>query len=211
MLVYTVALRVVWFIPAREHGSLECIRFVVKCVTFKQLTCVFAFLRASPSLPTAAEREHGQRGSPAVPSRRRAPHSAAAGGGQRPHGVASLLRLRTWPAVPGWHRGAPVPAQRTLIRQVHTRFTQVNCGTTNLTCRICVFSRRRSSSLGSCDDEKEELTSAQLTKRIHVLKKKIHRFEEKFEEDRKYRVGWGNLGVSKWLFVDTAKEYLIWK
>ncbi|XP_067352762.1 protein FAM13A isoform X6 [Channa argus] len=48
-------------------------------------------------------------------------------------------------------------------------------------------SRRRSSSLGSCDDEREELTSAQLTKRIHVLKKKIHRFEEKFEEDRKYR------------------------
>ncbi|XP_055364006.1 protein FAM13A [Betta splendens] len=48
-------------------------------------------------------------------------------------------------------------------------------------------SRRRSSSLGSCDDEKEELTSAQLTKRIHVLKKKIHRYEEKFEEERKYR------------------------
>ncbi|KAF7667583.1 hypothetical protein LDENG_00055500 [Lucifuga dentata] len=48
-------------------------------------------------------------------------------------------------------------------------------------------SRRRSSSLGSCDDDKEELTSAQLTKRIHVLKKKIHKFEEKFEEDRKYR------------------------
>lgn len=49
-------------------------------------------------------------------------------------------------------------------------------------------SRRRSSSLGSCDDEREELTSAQLTKRIHVLKKKIHRFEERFEEERKYRV-----------------------
>ncbi|XP_030585167.1 protein FAM13A isoform X2 [Archocentrus centrarchus] len=49
------------------------------------------------------------------------------------------------------------------------------------------ISRRRSSSLGSCDDEREELTSAQLTKRIHVLKKKIHRFEEKFEEERKYR------------------------
>uniref|UniRef100_A0A3Q3VWN1 FAM13A-like domain-containing protein n=1 Tax=Mola mola TaxID=94237 RepID=A0A3Q3VWN1_MOLML len=48
-------------------------------------------------------------------------------------------------------------------------------------------SRRRSSSLGSCDDEKEELTSAQLTKRIHILKKKIHRFEEKFEDERKYR------------------------
>ncbi|XP_054875815.1 protein FAM13A isoform X5 [Poeciliopsis prolifica] len=49
------------------------------------------------------------------------------------------------------------------------------------------ISRRRSSSLGSCDDEREELTSAQLTKRIHVLKKKIQRFEEKFEDDRKYR------------------------
>ncbi|XP_034451073.1 protein FAM13A isoform X2 [Hippoglossus hippoglossus] len=48
-------------------------------------------------------------------------------------------------------------------------------------------SRRRSSSLGSCDDEKEELTSAQLTKRVHILKKKIHRFEEKFEDERKYR------------------------
>ncbi|XP_041838709.1 protein FAM13A isoform X2 [Melanotaenia boesemani] len=49
------------------------------------------------------------------------------------------------------------------------------------------ISRRRSSSLGSCDDEREELTSAQLTKRIHVLKKKIQRFEERFEEERKYR------------------------
>lgn len=54
---------------------------------------------------------------------------------------------------------------------------------------ILSLSRRRSSSLGSCDDEKEELlTSAQLTKRIHVLKKKIQRFEEKFEDERKYRV-----------------------
>ncbi|CAL8353265.1 unnamed protein product [Boreogadus saida] len=48
-------------------------------------------------------------------------------------------------------------------------------------------SRRRSSSLGSCDEEKEELSSVQLSKRIHVLKKKIHRFEEKFEYERKYR------------------------
>ncbi|KAF6718724.1 Protein FAM13A [Oryzias melastigma] len=48
-------------------------------------------------------------------------------------------------------------------------------------------SRRRSSSLGSGDDDREELTSAQLTKRIHILKKKIQRFEERFEEDRKYR------------------------
>ncbi|XP_017262040.1 protein FAM13A isoform X3 [Kryptolebias marmoratus] len=65
------------------------------------------------------------------------------------------------------------------------------------------ITRRRSSSLGSCDDEREELTSAQLTKRIHVLKKKIHRFEEKFEEDRKYRPSHGdkaaNPEVLRWL------------
>ncbi|XP_044046766.1 protein FAM13A isoform X2 [Siniperca chuatsi] len=64
-------------------------------------------------------------------------------------------------------------------------------------------SRRRSSSLGSCDDEKEELTSAQLTKRIHVLKKKIHRFEERFEEERKYRPSHGdkaaNPEVLRWV------------
>ncbi|XP_054634419.1 protein FAM13A isoform X2 [Dunckerocampus dactyliophorus] len=65
------------------------------------------------------------------------------------------------------------------------------------------ISRRRSSSLGSCDDEKEELTTAQLTKRIHVLKKKIHRFEEKFEEERKYRPSHsdkaGNSEVLRWV------------
>ncbi|XP_071768640.2 protein FAM13A isoform X2 [Centroberyx gerrardi] len=64
-------------------------------------------------------------------------------------------------------------------------------------------SRRRSSSLGSCDDEKEELTSAQLTKRIHVLKKKIRKFEERFEEERKYRPSHsdkaGNPEVLRWV------------
>ncbi|XP_063740040.1 protein FAM13A isoform X2 [Eleginops maclovinus] len=64
-------------------------------------------------------------------------------------------------------------------------------------------SRRRSSSLGSCDDDKEELTSAQLSKRIHVLRKKIHRYEEKFEEERKYRPSHsdkaGNPEVLRWL------------
>ncbi|XP_077381624.1 protein FAM13A isoform X2 [Festucalex cinctus] len=64
-------------------------------------------------------------------------------------------------------------------------------------------SRRRSSSLGSCDDDKEELTTAQLTKRIHVLKKKIHRFEERFEDERKYRPSHsdkaGNPEVLRWM------------
>ncbi|XP_049576266.1 protein FAM13A isoform X2 [Syngnathus scovelli] len=64
-------------------------------------------------------------------------------------------------------------------------------------------SRRRSSSLGSCDDDKEELTIAQLTKRIHILKKKIHRFEERFEDERKYRPSHsdkaGNPEVLRWM------------
>ncbi|XP_041079157.1 protein FAM13A-like isoform X3 [Polyodon spathula] len=49
------------------------------------------------------------------------------------------------------------------------------------------MSRRRSASLGSCEDDREELTSAQISKKIQSLKKKIRKFEEKFEEERKYR------------------------
>uniref|UniRef100_A0A4X2LU85 Family with sequence similarity 13 member A n=2 Tax=Vombatus ursinus TaxID=29139 RepID=A0A4X2LU85_VOMUR len=49
------------------------------------------------------------------------------------------------------------------------------------------FMRRRSSSLGSYDEDQEDLTPAQLTRRIQSLKKKIRRFEDRFEEERKYR------------------------
>nr|XP_048295591.1 protein FAM13A isoform X1 [Myodes glareolus] len=49
------------------------------------------------------------------------------------------------------------------------------------------FMRRRSSSLGSYDDEQEDLTPVQLTRRIQTLKKKIRKFEDRFEEERKYR------------------------
>ncbi|XP_010981386.1 protein FAM13A isoform X1 [Camelus dromedarius] len=49
------------------------------------------------------------------------------------------------------------------------------------------FMRRRSSSLGSYDDEQEDLTPVQLTRRIQSLKKKIRKFEDRFEEERKYR------------------------
>ncbi|KAL4640443.1 protein FAM13A-like [Arapaima gigas] len=49
------------------------------------------------------------------------------------------------------------------------------------------MSRRRSSSLGSCEDDRAELTSAQLSKKIHALKRKIRKYEEKFEEEHKYR------------------------
>eukprot|EP00079_Xenopus_tropicalis_P038033 XP_017951804.1 PREDICTED: protein FAM13A isoform X3 [Xenopus tropicalis] len=50
------------------------------------------------------------------------------------------------------------------------------------------FMRRRSSSLGSHEEDRDEdLTPAQLTRKIQSLKKKIRKFEDKFEEDRKYR------------------------
>lgn len=52
----------------------------------------------------------------------------------------------------------------------------------------CTLPRRRSSSLGSYDDEQEDLTPAQLTRRIQSLKKKIRKFEDRFEEEKKYRV-----------------------
>ncbi|XP_077133204.1 protein FAM13A isoform X4 [Ranitomeya variabilis] len=48
--------------------------------------------------------------------------------------------------------------------------------------------RRRSSSLGSHEEDRDDdLTPAQITRKIQSLKKKIRKFEEKFEEDRKYR------------------------
>ncbi|XP_045426772.1 protein FAM13A isoform X3 [Pipistrellus kuhlii] len=49
------------------------------------------------------------------------------------------------------------------------------------------FMRQRSCSLGSYNDEHEDLTPAQLTRRIQSLKKKIRKFEDRFEEERKYR------------------------
>uniref|UniRef100_A0A670YW60 Family with sequence similarity 13 member A n=1 Tax=Pseudonaja textilis TaxID=8673 RepID=A0A670YW60_PSETE len=64
------------------------------------------------------------------------------------------------------------------------------------------FMRRRSSSLGSYEDDSEDLTPAQLTRRIQGLKKKIRRYEDKFEQERKYRPSHSdkaaNLEVLKW-------------
>uniref|UniRef100_A0A8C5PBM2 Family with sequence similarity 13 member A n=1 Tax=Leptobrachium leishanense TaxID=445787 RepID=A0A8C5PBM2_9ANUR len=66
------------------------------------------------------------------------------------------------------------------------------------------ISRRRSSSLGSHEeDADEDLTPAQLTRKIQSLKKKIRKFEERFEDDRKYRPSHrdkaGNPEVLKWM------------
>ncbi|XP_053559399.1 protein FAM13A isoform X2 [Bombina bombina] len=50
------------------------------------------------------------------------------------------------------------------------------------------FMRRRSSSLGSHEDDRDDdLTPAQLTRKVQSLKKKIRKFEDRFEEERKYR------------------------
>lgn len=91
-----------------------------------------------------------------------------------------------------WTTQKCLPRRQTLTRSSGRRMKFVGLrlwGTGGLQCGLSMSSRRRSSSLGSGDDDREELTSAQLTKRIHILKKKIQRFEERFEEDRKYRVG----------------------
>uniref|UniRef100_A0A7N5P422 Family with sequence similarity 13 member C n=1 Tax=Ailuropoda melanoleuca TaxID=9646 RepID=A0A7N5P422_AILME len=50
------------------------------------------------------------------------------------------------------------------------------------------FMMPRSSSRCSCGDGKEPQTINQLTKHIQSLKRKIRKFEEKFEQEKKYRV-----------------------
>ncbi|KAG8523047.1 Protein FAM13C, partial [Galemys pyrenaicus] len=49
------------------------------------------------------------------------------------------------------------------------------------------FMMPRSSSRCSCGDGKEPQTITQLTKQIQSLKRKIRKFEEKFEQEKKYR------------------------
>uniref|UniRef100_A0A8D2B4I4 Family with sequence similarity 13 member C n=1 Tax=Sciurus vulgaris TaxID=55149 RepID=A0A8D2B4I4_SCIVU len=49
------------------------------------------------------------------------------------------------------------------------------------------FMMPRSSSRCSCGDGKEPQTITQLTKHIQSLKRKIRKFEEKFEQEKKYR------------------------
>lgn len=87
---------------------------------FNTLLFVFVFLRTGPGVLATAEGEHGPRGSPTVPTRRGTSDPPAAGGGQRPDAVPSLLRIRTVPAVPGRHWSASLTTKRTLFRQVNT-------------------------------------------------------------------------------------------
>ncbi|XP_023595136.1 protein FAM13C isoform X2 [Trichechus manatus latirostris] len=70
------------------------------------------------------------------------------------------------------------------------------------------FIMPRSSSRCSCGDGKEPQTITQLTKHIQSLKRKIRKFEEKFEQEKKYRPSHGdktsNPEVLKWM-NDLAK------
>ncbi|XP_032698531.1 protein FAM13C isoform X7 [Lontra canadensis] len=70
------------------------------------------------------------------------------------------------------------------------------------------FMMPRSSSRSSCGDGKEPQTITQLTKHIQSLKRKIRKFEEKFEQEKKYRPSHGdktsNPEVLKWM-NDLAK------
>uniref|UniRef100_A0A8C8RLJ3 Family with sequence similarity 13 member C n=1 Tax=Pelusios castaneus TaxID=367368 RepID=A0A8C8RLJ3_9SAUR len=70
------------------------------------------------------------------------------------------------------------------------------------------FMMPRSSSRCNCEDCKEPQTVTQLTKHLQNLKRKIRKFEEKFEQEKKYRPSHGdktsNPEVLKWM-NDLAK------
>ncbi|XP_069836407.1 protein FAM13C isoform X3 [Dendropsophus ebraccatus] len=65
------------------------------------------------------------------------------------------------------------------------------------------FMMPRSSSRGNCEDPKEPLTVIQLTKQIQNLKRKIRKFEDKFELEKNYRPSHSdktsNPEVLKWI------------
>ncbi|NXS57091.1 FA13C protein, partial [Brachypteracias leptosomus] len=72
------------------------------------------------------------------------------------------------------------------------------------------FCRPRNSSTCNCEGCKEPQTVAQLTKRLQSLKRKIRKYEEKFEQEKKYLPSHGdktsNPEVLKWM-NDLAKGH----
>ncbi|XP_045392783.1 protein FAM13A isoform X7 [Lemur catta] len=129
--------------------------------------------------------------------------------------LPALCGEKSWeepiPALSSWHRGSVDPDEARLSPQAGRLIRQLLDGDSDpmLSPRFYPygqsrqylddtevppsppnshsFMRRRSSSLGSYEDEQEDLTPAQLTRRIQSLKKKIRKFEDRFEEERKYR------------------------
>ncbi|XP_026566787.1 protein FAM13C [Pseudonaja textilis] len=72
-----------------------------------------------------------------------------------------------------------------------------------------LFMMPRSSSRGSCEDSKVPQTMVQLTKHLQNLKRRIRKYEEKFEEEKNYRPSHAdkisNPEVMKWM-NDLAKS-----
>ncbi|KAL7990319.1 hypothetical protein Chor_013749, partial [Crotalus horridus] len=72
-----------------------------------------------------------------------------------------------------------------------------------------LFMMPRSSSRGSCEDSKVPQTVVQLTKHLQSLKRRIRKYEEKFEEEKNYRPSHAdkisNPEVMKWM-NDLAKS-----
>ncbi|XP_058045078.1 protein FAM13C isoform X3 [Ahaetulla prasina] len=72
-----------------------------------------------------------------------------------------------------------------------------------------LFMMPRSSSRGSCEDSKVPQTMVQLTKHLQSLKRRIRKYEEKFEEEKNYRPSHAdkisNPEVMKWM-NDLAKS-----
>ncbi|XP_013907464.1 PREDICTED: protein FAM13C [Thamnophis sirtalis] len=72
-----------------------------------------------------------------------------------------------------------------------------------------LFMMPRSSSRGSCEDSKVPQTMVQLTKHLQNLKRRIRKYEEKFEEEKHYRPSHAdkisNPEVMKWM-NDLAKS-----
>ncbi|XP_054857097.1 protein FAM13C [Eublepharis macularius] len=66
-----------------------------------------------------------------------------------------------------------------------------------------LFMMPRSSSRGNCNNCKEPQTIVQLTKHLQSLKRKIRKYEEKFEQEKNYRPSHGdkitNPEVMKWM------------
>lgn len=89
--------------------------------------------RTSPGLLVVAKGEYGPRRSSSVTSRWWKVDSPAPGGGQRPNGLAAVLRLWRRSAVSGRHWGSSISTQCPLLCQVKPQ-TFVRSGRLNTVC-----------------------------------------------------------------------------
>lgn len=89
--------------------------------------------RTSPGLLVVAKGEYGPRRSSSVTPHWWKVDSPAPGGGQRPTGLTTVLRLWRRSAVSGWHWGSSISTQCPLLCQVKPQ-TLVRSGRFNTVC-----------------------------------------------------------------------------